>query len=95
MKFTDGYWLYRNGWSVLHPRTIQRIEKIERGIRIYAPTSYLVERGDEVGATILTISITAVADGIVKTKIEHFYGYLNPQPVFDIAQDQAPTIPSE
>ncbi|MGV4301273.1 alpha-xylosidase [Trueperella pyogenes] len=90
MKFTDGYWLYRNGWSVLHPRTIQRIEKIERGIRIYAPTSYLVERGDEVGATILTISITAVAEGIVKTKIEHFYGYLNPQPVFDIAQDQAP-----
>ncbi|MFY9262827.1 MAG: alpha-xylosidase [Arcanobacterium sp.] len=90
MKFTDGYWLYREGWSVEHPRQIQRIEAVDNGIRIYAPTMYLRERGDEVGATILTITITAVAESVVSTKIEHFRGYNPPSPVFNIKAEDSP-----
>lgn len=82
MKFTDGYWLNRDGWKVFHPRQIVNVQVKNETVRAVASTKILNKRGDELDSTQLTISLTPVADGIIKVRLEHYRGYLEPEPHF-------------
>lgn len=82
MKFTDGYWLNRDGWKVFHPRQIVDVQVKNETVRAVASTKILNKRGDELDSTQLTISLTPVSDGIIKVRLEHYRGYLEPEPHF-------------
>lgn len=84
MKFTNGYWLDRDGWDIRHPKAVQRFEELSDGLRVFAPTKYLSKRGDELDAAILTLTFKPVAEGVIAQRIEHHRGYMSPAPEFDL-----------
>lgn len=87
MKFTDGYWLKRAGWTVMHPRQIQSIKAVENGFTVYAPTRHIEFKGAELDASIATITVKGVSDGVIKVTVEHFKGQKPSKPQFDIHTD--------
>ncbi len=90
MKFTDGYWLNRAGWEVFHPRQVVDLTIREKTVKAVSSTKILRKRGDELDSVQLTTSLTPVADGIIKVRIEHYRGYLPPSPNFELFTSNEP-----
>ena len=84
MKFTNGYWLKREGWNVLHPREVQEIEYFGEGVRVFANTQHVAFKGAELGSSQMTATVEPVSDGVIRVRLEHFRGYLPKKPQFDL-----------
>lgn len=82
MKFTNGYWLKRAGWDVRHPKHYSILEERNGEAIIVAPTKEIKFKGAELDTPHLTVSISPLAEGIIKVKIEHHQGYLLKKPEF-------------
>lgn len=87
MKFTDGYWMKRAGWDVRHPRHVKRVEAIPNAVRAFAPTKKLEKKGDELDTPQVTITLQPVADGVIRVRLEHFRGYVEKKPNFQLNTD--------
>jgi alpha-D-xyloside xylohydrolase len=84
MKFTDGYWLYRKGFSALHPRDVSDVVEDERSLTVYAPTKRIDSRGDALNLPQLTVTFDAPLPDVIGVTIEHFQGGLDNGPHFDV-----------
>lgn len=55
MKFRDGMWQLRDGVSVDYAEEVHQIKQTERGISLLCPTRKILNRGDTLNRSILTI----------------------------------------
>lgn len=85
MKFTNGYWLKKDGWNVQHPREIQSIVPVGNGVRVFAPTRHIAFKGAELDGSQLTITLEPAGEGILRVRLEHFRGYCELAPNFALA----------
>ena len=92
MKFTDGYWLNRKGWTVFHPRQIVGVKVSGSTATAVASTKILKKRGDELDSAQLTVNLTPVADGVIKVQLVHHRGYLDPSPNFELNNENIGNI---
>ncbi len=88
MKFTDGYWLKQPGHEVEHPRTLQGLEERDGALVAYALTRPVPGRGAELDAAMLTTTVSAVAPGVIRVRLVHHAGFVEPHPGFQIAADR-------
>lgn len=84
MKFTDGYWLYRKGFSALHPRDVSEVVVDGGTMTVYAPTKRITSRGDALNLPQLTVTFDAPMPDVIGVTIEHFQGGLDNGPHFDV-----------
>lgn len=82
MKFTDGYWQKLPGHIVEHPRQVQGIEAMGSSLVAYAPTRRILKNGDELDSPMVTLTVSPVADDILRVRIENFQGALDNGPHF-------------
>ena len=93
MKFTDGYWLHRKGFSALHPRDVSDVVTDGRTLTVYAPTKRINSRGDALNLPQLTVTFDAPLPDVIGVTIEHFQGAVDNGPHFDINRSgPAPTF---
>lgn len=85
MKFTDGYWQKLPGYVVEHPRQIQGIESLGSSLIAYAPTRRVTKNGDELDSPMVTLTVSPVADDILRLRIENFQGALDKGPHFQFS----------
>ena len=96
MKFTEGYWVKKEGYLVEHPRQVQEIAAAARGIVAYAPTRVVHKRGGELDSPMLTTTVEAVAPDVVRVRQEHFRGTVRRGPHFRLAKaDVTPEVAIE
>lgn len=74
MKFTDGYWLLRDGVSALYAQEAHQIELTRHGIEVLAPTKVIQGRGDTLNRPALTVSVSSPQEGVIRVRIDHFRG---------------------
>ena len=89
MKFTDGYWMVRNGFTVLRPRGVESVEAGERDLTVFAPTRRLVGRGDTLNTALVTVRLFSPAEGVVGVTIAHHTGGLGRGPHVEVATSDA------
>jgi len=89
MKFTDGYWLSREGIKPLYAREVDdiRFDEETGTMTVYAPTSRIHSRGDTLNQPMLTIQYSSPAEGIVRTRIFHHAGAIRRGPEFRLNLD--------
>ena len=46
MKFSDGYWMVREGFDVQHPAQVSDVNTDGRTLSVLAPTRVITGRGD-------------------------------------------------
>ena len=87
MRFTNGYWLDREGYTVQRGREVHDLQvDAEAGrLRAFAPTRPVHSRGDTLNNPQLTITYEAVAEGVIRVRVENHRGTRTPQPRFEIA----------
>ncbi|MFV0634556.1 alpha-xylosidase [Demequina sp.] len=78
MKFTDGFWLLRDGVSALYAQEAYDITPTATpdgdGLVIHAPTKVVDNRGDTLNRALLTVTLSSPLEGVVRVRIERHQG---------------------
>ncbi|MFI6078554.1 alpha-xylosidase [Actinoplanes sp. NPDC051343] len=88
MKFTDGYWHKRDGFTVLHPSQLHDTDTDETSLTAYATIKPVATRGDTLNTPIITIRVEAPMPDVVRVTIGHFLGGVPKEPNFAISQEK-------
>lgn len=93
MKFSDGYWRVREGFSAAWARQTHDVEKVGKQVRAHVAAHLMPGRGDTLGGPLFTVTLSTPAEGVIRVTEEHFRGHRNPGPEFDLTID--PDAPFE
>lgn len=78
MKFTNGFWLQRDGFDSHPALQAYRIEAGERELRVLAATKRVRHRGDTLNAATLDLTIDSPLDGVARVRVAHHRGGRDP-----------------
>lgn len=87
MKFTDGNWLVREGYSIHFPKIVHEVAEETNSVTLYAPCKYINHRGDTLDGPLLTIKLTAPIENVVRIQTWHFQGGKEKYPNFAVADE--------
>ncbi|MBN2812061.1 MAG: alpha-xylosidase, partial [Spirochaetales bacterium] len=87
MKFTNGYWLIKEGITAHHAAQAYEAEQDGGELAVFAPVKPTKTRGDTLNATLLTVRLSSPMRDIVRVRISHFEGGLDAGPFFETASD--------
>lgn len=90
MKFTNGYWLLRDGVDALYAREAYEIgaDEATESLGILAPTSVVRGRNDTLNLPTFTVRVTAPAEGVIRVHADHWRGATQ-YPGFPLNEDSA------
>lgn len=87
MKFADGFWLNRRGYSVDYAVQPYDIQITDNAIRVFATSQTIYNRGMTLGGVTLEIVYTSTRQDTVKVRIVHHKGAANHEPKFELNED--------
>nr|WP_221379610.1 alpha-xylosidase [Actinoplanes polyasparticus] len=87
MKFTDGYWLKRKGFTVLHPAQLRDSQADEKALTVWASTKPVRSRSDTLDTPLITIRAEAPMPDVIRVTLGHFLGGVPKGPNFEIATE--------
>ena len=76
MKFTNGYWMIRDGVNALYAREAYELNVGEdkESLNVLAPTSVVHGRYDTLNLPTFNIDVTAPAEGVIRVVAGHWQG---------------------
>jgi len=93
MKFTDGYWLIREGIHAHFAACPAEIEHRGNELIVYAPEKPIGHRGDTLNMQLLTVRYSSPMKNVIRVWISHFEGETDNRPRFPLEIDSS-FIPS-
>ncbi|MET3808034.1 alpha-D-xyloside xylohydrolase [Nakamurella sp. UYEF19] len=92
MRFSDGYWLTRQGFTVRRPVDIAEIHADRGSLTVLAGTTPRTGRGWDLNLTTATVTLSSPMDSIIRVRIDHHRGQVDRGPHFDLP-GASPTQP--
>jgi alpha-D-xyloside xylohydrolase len=86
MKFTDGYWLLREGVTADHPAEVLDVTAAVGALEIHAPSPPNRSRGDQMTGPVMTISAHSPMPDVIGVTFTHFRGERPDAPEFELAK---------
>lgn len=76
MKFTNGYWMIRDGVDALYAREAYELaaNATTESLNVLAPTSVVRGRYDTLNLPTFNVDITTPAEGVIRVRAEHWQG---------------------
>ena len=76
MKFTNGYWMIRDGVDALYAREAYELaaDATTESLNVLAPTSVVRGRYDTLNRPTFNVDITTPAEGVIRVCAEHWQG---------------------
>jgi alpha-D-xyloside xylohydrolase len=90
MKFTDGFWLTKEGFNIQHPRSVRDVSIHDEMVTLYAPCKEIKQRGDTLNIPSLTIQFSSPIENIIHVRAWHHKGGRKQIPNFDVKQESIP-----
>jgi alpha-D-xyloside xylohydrolase len=87
MKFTNGYWMPKEGVTPHFAACAYEAEQQGDELVVYAPERQIRHRGDTLNAQLLTVKFSSPMRNIIRVRISHFEGEVDRGPHFDIESD--------
>ncbi|MEU5515035.1 alpha-xylosidase [Streptomyces griseoaurantiacus] len=87
MKFTDGYWMLREGVTAAHPVQALDVTTGPGTLEIHAPTHPVRHRGDLLKGPVVTVTAHAPMPGVIGVTFTHFRGAPPHGPDFALARE--------
>ncbi|MCC9741040.1 alpha-xylosidase [Streptomyces sp. MNU89] len=88
MKFTDGYWLMREGVTGSYPVEVLDVTTGPGTLEIHAPTRPIRHRGDLLKGPVVTISCTSPMPDVIGVRLTHFAGGTDTAPHFPLSAQE-------
>ena len=89
MRFTNGFWLLREGVRAYYGKTAHRIDRTDSGLTIYAPSKVIADRGDTLNIPLITTRLHSPMANIIGMKVTHHEGGIDRGPHFELAGDSS------
>ncbi|HEY5587309.1 MAG TPA: alpha-xylosidase [Ruminiclostridium sp.] len=87
MKFSNGYWLMKDGFTVINPMDIRDVKVGEDSLTVYVACCIVTSRSDTLNEPLITVTFTSPMPDIIKVKISHFDGIYDRGPQFELNYD--------
>ncbi|MFE2989654.1 alpha-xylosidase [Streptomyces sp. NPDC059262] len=87
MKFTDGYWLMREGVQASYATEIAEARIDDGRLTLYAPVRRVEERGHTLNSPLLTVECWSPAEGVIGIRSTHHAGAAAHGPDFALRTD--------
>ncbi|MDR0475362.1 MAG: alpha-xylosidase, partial [Treponema sp.] len=88
MKFTNGYWLTKEGIEPHYAACAFEAEQQGNELAVYAPERPINARGDTLNNLLLTIRYSSPMENIIKVRVSHFEGGVGRGPRFPLESAQ-------
>ncbi|MFE3829828.1 alpha-xylosidase [Streptomyces sp. NPDC059092] len=88
MKFTDGYWLLRDGVEVSSPAEAYRIDADTDALTVHAPVREIRGKGDLTMGPVVTVRCTSPMPDVIAVDVTHFSGGRPRGPELELAVDK-------
>ncbi|MER5945447.1 alpha-xylosidase [Streptomyces sp. NPDC001904] len=85
MKFTDGFWLMRDGVRASYATEVRDIRHADDRFTAYAAVRHVRDRGDTLNQPLITLDIFSPAEGIIGVRVTHHAGGRRPGPDFELS----------
>ena len=95
MKFTNGYWLLREGVQARYPTQAYDVALESDALVVYAATERIRHRGDTLNQPLLTVRCSSPALDVISVKISHFLGEKSRLPEFPLNSDPSAQVYTE
>ncbi|MBO1336382.1 alpha-xylosidase [Streptomyces sp. VRA16 Mangrove soil] len=82
MKFTDGFWLMRDGVDASYATEIRDIRSTDERVTVHAAVKRVEKRGDTLNSPLITVELFSPAEGVVGVRATHHAGRRDPGPHF-------------
>ena len=89
MKFTNGYWVVRDGFSANFAAQAYDVREQNGTLEVYAPVKVTKTRGDSLNATLLTVRYSSPMPNVIKVKVSHYEGSYDAGPYFELNSDSS------
>ncbi|MFE2088490.1 alpha-xylosidase [Streptomyces sp. NPDC059460] len=83
MKFTDGFWLMREGVRACYATEIRDLRVTADRFTAYAAVKHVAQRGDTLNTPLITVDCFSPAEGIIGVRTTHHAGKVNHGPDFE------------
>lgn len=84
MKFTDGFWLVREGYQIQNPTDIRDIVQKGDSLTVHAATKRILVKGDTLNGTLLKATYSSPMPNVIKVTLNHHKGKVDHGPAFEI-----------
>lgn len=95
MKFTNGQWLMRPGYSELNPQTVFDHHFDGKNLFVYTSTKVITDRGDLLDQGTITFKFSSPLKEIIRVEVVHFAGQREIGPYFDLNLDHQGQVSCE
>ena len=89
MRFTNGFWLLREGVRAYYGKTAHRIDRTESGLTIFSPSKVIADRGDTLNIPLITTRLHSPMKNIIGMKVTHHEGGVDRGPHFELTGDSS------
>ncbi|MBW7473718.1 alpha-xylosidase [Paenibacillus oenotherae] len=89
MKFTDGYWMMKEGTTIQHPVEIRDIDIQPSQLSIHTACRSIQRKGDTLNAPLLHMEASSPLPDVIRIRWTHHAGKLSKGPEFEIYSDAA------
>lgn len=87
MRFTNGFWLLREGVRSYYGKTAHRIDRTKSGLTIFSPSKVIADRGDTLNIPLITTRLHSPMKNIIGMKVTHHEGGIDRGPHFELTGD--------
>ncbi|MEV5607551.1 alpha-xylosidase [Streptomyces sp. NPDC052225] len=84
MKFTDGFWLMRDGVEASYATEVRDVRADADRFTAFASIKRVERRGDTLNSPLLTVDCFSPADGVIGVRVTHLAGRKRRGPEFDL-----------
>ena len=95
MKFTDGFWLAKQGMQLINCREVQDTRWDGDRFVLYCSHIPVSERGMVLNAPMITLGFRAPRENILSLTVEHFQGCVDTEPKFELFEQHVDLLVSE
>ncbi len=74
MKFTNGFWLLRDGVSALHATHLQKVEQTPEGLRALVSPKVVEHRGATLNSALFDIEFSSPGRDVIGVRVRHHRG---------------------
>ncbi|WP_040948640.1 alpha-xylosidase [Gorillibacterium massiliense] len=87
MKFSNGYWMMKDGYTLLNPQDVREVRKTSKGLTVYAAAKTVRHKGDTLNIGMLTAEISAPLADVIRVKWTRHAGKAIHGPYFPVHVD--------
>lgn len=88
MKFTDGYWMLKDGVTKYSPVEVRDYEIDNNEVTLYVADVHIVDRGQTLNRALFTIKLSSPQCNVIRVQAEHHTGGTRISPTFEINESK-------